>query len=308
MFLRCDDFDCVKAANRMCAFIDVMYELYGDIGLKRRAYLSDLTPYENKIIRAGNTQVVPGRDRSGRRMYIHVGFNGTDKYTIQSRMRVTMHFFMSLLEDVETQRKGVIILSWYQHVTMFDDFFTRGKVISKVHSLPLRVCAAHVVVPNASSSSNSNGSNIFTTMTAFAIGKKLRPHLRFHDGSVTECLYALQTFGIPSNHIPIVPSTGKLRMKNHTKWIELCKIKDNNHAKYGRDWNTDQQIIECPRHSDILAGRGRPIMLHSGNAVLRYVIETKLEEYCNLQSNTEATEFTWNVLRTLKDTDRKSVV
>lgn len=124
--------------------------------------------------------------------------------------------------------------------------------------------------------------------------------MRFHGGSVTECLYALQTFGIPSNQIPIVPSTGKVRMKNHTKWIELCKIKDYNHAKYGRDWQ--QPIIECPRHSDVLSGRGRPVMQHSGNAVLRYIIETNLNDYCKLQSNTDATKFTWGVLRTLQDT------
>ena len=65
MFLRCDYFDCVKAAKRMCSFAEIMYELYGDVGLQRRAYLSDLSPYEQKILRAGNSQIVPGRDRSG---------------------------------------------------------------------------------------------------------------------------------------------------------------------------------------------------------------------------------------------------
>ena len=64
-FLRCDYFDCVKAAKRMCSFAEIMYELYGDVGLQRRAYLSDLSPYEQKILRAGNSQIVPGRDRSG---------------------------------------------------------------------------------------------------------------------------------------------------------------------------------------------------------------------------------------------------
>ena len=128
---------------------------------------------------------------TGRRIYIHVGFNGTEKYTAKSRMRVTAHVLMSLLDDIETQQKGMIIISWYQHVTIFDDFFVREKTISKMHCLPIRVCGVHVVVPtithgtndagSSSTSSTSNNTvhdackgtfnNIFTKMTAFAIGK-----------------------------------------------------------------------------------------------------------------------------------------
>jgi hypothetical protein len=122
-------------------------------------------------------------------------------------------------------------------------------------------------------------------------------------GSAVECLYALQTFGIPSDQVPIVPSTGKVILKNHLKWLELCKLKDDNFKMYGREWEFDRyhQIIECPSHSDILFGRGRPIMNHPGNAVLRNVVRLKLEEYCNVPSNKQATTLTWEVVRILKD-------
>jgi hypothetical protein len=92
-------------------------------------------------------------------------------------------------------------------------------------------------------------------------------------------------------------------LKNHLKWLELCKLKDDNFKMYGREWEFDRyhQIIECPSHSDILFGRGRPIMNHPGNAVLRNVVRLKLEEYCNVPSNKQATTLTWEVVRILKD-------
>ena len=118
-----------------------------------------------------------------------------------------------------------------------------------------------------------------------------------------ECLYALQTFGIPSDQVPVVPSTGEVILKNHLKWLELCKLKDDNLEIYGRNWEFDRhrQIIECPSHSDILFGRGRSIMNHPGNAVLRNLVTLQLEEYCNVPSNKEATTLTWEVVRILKD-------
>jgi hypothetical protein len=83
----------------------------------------------------------------------------------------------------------------------------------------------------------------------------------------------------------------------------MCKLKDGNLKMYGRTWEFDRhhQIIECPSHSDILFGRGRSIMNHPGNAVLRNLVTLQLEEYCNVPSNKQATTLTWEIVRILKD-------
>ena len=110
-----------------------------------------------------------------------------------------------------------------------------------------------------------------------------------------ECLYALQSFGLPSSQIPLVVcSTNKRRKKktmkkehdadsggsagsnnnnnsdsnsnnnnlkldNHIVWLQLCRLKESNIKSYGKKWkNYDihhAQIIECPNHADILSGR-----------------------------------------------------
>ena len=77
-----------------------------------------------------------------------------------------------------------------------------------------------------------------------------------------ECLYALQSFGIPYSEIPLVgaipshrkrrrksktkrkstPSGGKennskeVKLDNHNKWLELCQLKEKNMALYDKKW------------------------------------------------------------------------
>jgi hypothetical protein len=207
MFLRCELFDCCKAANRMCAFIDLVYELYGDIALKRRAYLTDLDDStEGNIMRAGYSQVLPGRDRSGRRIYCHVGFTSTDEYNVQSRSRIAIYCLLSLLEDEETQKKGMVAIFWHQNISILDDIFTRKQTNSRIHCIPMRVGAFHFcVIPKPSvalsnivsgGANNSNATTIakvaimeksvkvLKTIFALAYSAKLRPRLRFHTGEL----------------------------------------------------------------------------------------------------------------------------
>jgi hypothetical protein len=53
MFLRCDLFDCRKAAIRICDFADLVHEIYGDVALRRRTYITDMTELERRILIAG---------------------------------------------------------------------------------------------------------------------------------------------------------------------------------------------------------------------------------------------------------------
>ena len=116
-------------------------------------------------------------------------------------------------------------------------------------------------------------------------------------GSVVECIYALQSFGIHSDQIPVNSSSGKLKTKQHSKWLELRRLKEDSLKNHGRQFDP---IIECPNQSDVLFGRGRPIMRHPGNAVLRNVVQLKLEEYASAKSKKQTTDVTWEVVRTLK--------
>ena len=116
-------------------------------------------------------------------------------------------------------------------------------------------------------------------------------------GSVVECMYTLQSFGIDSINVPISSSSGKLKTKQHAKWFEFRRLKEECLKQHGHKFD---RIIECPKLTDILLGRGRPIMRHPGNTVLRNIVQMKLEEYDSAKSKKEKTVVTWDVLRTLK--------
>ena len=150
-------------------------------------------------------------------------------------------------------------------------------------------------------------------------------------GSVMECLYALQSFGIPSNQMPLVngitsnkkrrrknktkkndsivgedTNSSNLDLKNHTRFLQLCQLKESNIKLCGKEWKyyngyDQQQIIECPKHSDILSGRGMGTMHHPGNAVFRNIVTSKLEAYVELKSNEEKIKFTLDVVHLLKN-------
>jgi hypothetical protein len=68
LFLRCELFDACKAANRYIKFLDVSHELHGETVLERPIRMSDLGREEMNFLREGSSQVLPYRDRSGRRI------------------------------------------------------------------------------------------------------------------------------------------------------------------------------------------------------------------------------------------------
>jgi hypothetical protein len=110
-------------------------------------------------------------------------------------------------------------------------------------------------------------------------------------------MYALQSFGIHSDQIPINSSTGRLKTKQHSKWLHLCQLKEDSLKKHGCKFD---RIIECPQPADVLFGRGRPIMRHPGNAIMRDIVHSRLEEYSKSRSKKESIQVTWDVVRLLK--------
>ena len=89
-FLRCDLFDAEKAANRMVNFLDFLSDIFGDYVLKRHLQLTDFSWDEMQAFRRGHFQLLPYRDRSGRRVFTVVGgFNLTTPLTIRVRFPVS---------------------------------------------------------------------------------------------------------------------------------------------------------------------------------------------------------------------------
>jgi hypothetical protein len=108
-----------------------------------------------------------------------------------------------------------------------------------------------------------------------------------------ECIYVLESFGIPSKQNPLNIATGEIDKTNYKRWVGLCAAREENLKLH-------KQIVECPNHSDILFGRGQIVMNHPGNIMFRNFIQSKLEVYSNVRSKKESTQWTWGAVRTLK--------
>lgn len=75
-FLRSELWDAKKAARRIVSFLDMMAEFYGPKLLMRPIQLSDLSEQEIKVLKSGQIQLLPFRDRSGRRIIAFVADMG----------------------------------------------------------------------------------------------------------------------------------------------------------------------------------------------------------------------------------------
>ena len=67
-FLRCELFHVRKAAERYVKYLDFVADVYGEYALQRPICMSDFTRKEMAYLREGQSQILPYRDRSGRRI------------------------------------------------------------------------------------------------------------------------------------------------------------------------------------------------------------------------------------------------
>ena len=125
---------------------------------------------------------------------MNIGSN-SHGYTVKSRLRIAIYMQMALADDIETQRRGCVGISWWQNVNIFDDFSKSAKVYSVISKCVLvRLGAHHTCIvdelddndysssDNVSPQSRGTPSTFIKSMMALSIGQKLRSKLRFHTG------------------------------------------------------------------------------------------------------------------------------
>jgi len=121
MFLRAESFDADKAARRMLRYLNFKSKLFGSERLCREITIQDLKSEEAKILKKGNFQTLPVRDRSGRLVQILV--SNDDRLDHESLVRVGFHSLL-LEEFLLTQPFSFLCLSVLFFRLAF--FFTCG--------------------------------------------------------------------------------------------------------------------------------------------------------------------------------------
>jgi hypothetical protein len=149
-FLRAEVFDVSKAALRYCKWLDLLLDYYGEVAFTRPLYLADLDKHETRLLREGSRQLLPSRDRSGRRIFCCIGDCGED-FSARVRVKVLIYLAEILSQDEATQRDGAVVLMYLsptQRTFMKDPEYQQENA-RIFQGCPLRASAVHVcLLPN----------------------------------------------------------------------------------------------------------------------------------------------------------------
>ena len=111
-FLRAEQFNPQKAAERMVKNLNLLYRYLGSVGLTRPIRISDLDVEGLQILKLGSFQLLPFRDRSGRRIAVRIGPLGLD--FIKNEKSVSLHnIICEYINIFESQ--STIISTYYHH-------------------------------------------------------------------------------------------------------------------------------------------------------------------------------------------------
>ncbi|KAL3911137.1 MAG: hypothetical protein SGILL_007403 [Bacillariaceae sp.] len=266
-FLYADDLDPRKAAVRMTKFLEYSSEVFGPHVLMRKIMYSDLSPCTKACFRAGSCLILPVRDNSGRRVIVIAKdcmIKGRD------REQLDHYLWQEFVGDEADQKKGIVLVVCVNNVVLnANDKEEKHNVARVVESLPAKFTAMHFLLPD-----NPLYHCIGATY-ALLVGKENRFRTRFHVGSPQEILYSLRTFGVPVAYLPqnLKPDC-KQALKRHVKIVDTYESMDQARMN-GHDFDQNP-VVTCPTRKDVLLGKGREIMKHSGNLDMRHRIEERI--------------------------------
>lgn len=284
-FLRAELLDVKKAATRYIKCIDFLMAYFGQVALQRPLYITDLDRDDQKLLREGQCQFLPSRDRFGRRIIVFLGSFGSG-YTHMNRFKVvTYMIFQAAADDVTTQRNGLVAIfstnPEYKTAGFYQMAFHQNESIKFFEAVPLRYSAFHFILPSEM--------EFLKGFILNMIGKRMRLVTRIHTVSgVTETSYMLRCFGIETEDYPIT-SSGTLKNKKHLKWIKFRTALEEAHERgvklssirtlpLALQNQTQQQSsdafvgIECPEIHSVIFRNGGSAYERPANLKFREIV------------------------------------
>jgi len=291
-FLRADLFDTREAARRMCGYLDLILKLFGIEVLKRPLRTTDFKGKEERsCLRGGLVQLLPYRDRSGRRVMVIL--SDMMKHNHIMRVKIFLYILTVAAECEETQQKGITFVMWPGKDTNIRVPETEERLICRksFSAFPLRIAGFHFCWPNTP---------LFHFVRSFFIlvmSSQTRVRVNFHSGERQELSYKLMGFGIPVQLLPTTES-GVIKTKNHSQWLKTRLLLEKNPLPSIQPANL-VGAIECPARNDVLYERTKPCSSHPGNIRFKCLIEERKDEHA-LLTQTEKRDFAWSIVEEIE--------
>jgi len=299
-FLRSECFVVEKAVERLINFLEFSAELFGNYVAERPIKLSDFSREDMIGLNSSRNQYLPFRDRSGRRVLIGVG-NCNFHLPVPLRFKILIYLHWVVSEDVETQRKGVVIVAWVfdeANDNTWEQKF-RPDMKSNLHSYHKRQNAA-LPIRVASLQQYYRDTAFFRALSSlyvFGLNSHNRSIYKAHFGSQTELRYVLSSYGIPTDLMHI-SCTGTVKFGNFTAWINFLSIKlDQEESRR----TPSEEIVECPRSYDVVFRKGPTYRNNPGNMFYRELIESNSQEHASCKIRSEKYQITLQIIKTIED-------
>lgn len=308
-FLRAELFNPAKAATRMAQFLDNTRDFFGPHTLKRPIRLSDFTRKELKVFHSGRLQLLPFRDRGGRRVIVGMPTQHHNSQHPNIRVKIHLYLWWVASESVESQRKGMIHIAIHNYSEYSDGSereenppsndpeevsglpsmaFAKNS-LKRSHGLPMRSVSFHCCTPD------TPFFTLFRSITSLMLGEN-RVRLKMHVGHDLENRYKLNGYGIPLDQLPVT-ETGKIKMSYFKKWVQLRKNIENENPLISERF---QSIVECPGLMDVVFRPSQSTMCHPGNVNFRSLVESKHYEHDMATTREEKMEITKGVIHEIK--------
>jgi len=256
------------AAQRAVKFAEILVDLFGEYALKRPVRLSDFSKKELQILRFGRYQFLPFGDRSGRRVLALFRDEVWESFPGRTKAKIMLYLNWVAGNDVETQKKGIVIVVWFDHV--FKISRRPKNIVYKDHEVSTLVASAiHICSPDTP---------LFRFRQAVAVIRigRARRYIRTHLGDSMENRYALQGFGIEADQIPI-SYTGKVKLAYIRQWIAVrSAIESHYDDMVGQTVPSEPPIIEYPKSQDVVFRQGSSCTSHAANLAFRTLIMAKV--------------------------------
>lgn len=267
-FLRFTLFDVRKAAEKIVRFLDIISELFGEFALERAVRLTDFDSRELKFIREGEIQLLPFRDRSGRRILVVMNpLMPRDFEYYRLRAKIFLYMLWTAGEDVDVQRKGLVTLVRFTSNYEFSvDNLCKLRDAPRTNShimATVRASAIHICSPD------NPIYRLCNAILLLRLTKAGRERIKIHHGESVELQYSLQSYGIPTEHIPLTFS-GNIKDGYMKQWLKMRGYTESIESAF--------PVVECPQLHDVLFRQGVSSLSYPGNSRVYRLVEKRYQD------------------------------
>ncbi|CAJ1962885.1 unnamed protein product [Cylindrotheca closterium] len=267
-FLRCEKFDCHKAALRFVRHFQMKLDLFGQDMLTKDITQDDLDVDDMECLYLSNGRFLNTHDKAGRRINIIVMVHKT--YRTDTCLRKGFYNFMTVYRDLEIQRRGFVNVSiqFGDKIkgTSADNADLAWKLPKQNEAVPLCLSAIHLCYTTKGAWEGL----LAVSKTAFSKANKVR--CRVHCGPILKCLEDLRGHGIDPSCIPVNHKGEITDLVKDRKRIEQQRRQER--LKY-----PTRSTIAVPFCEDVLLGKGTPFQIHVGNKKLQQFVADRFKKY-----------------------------